>query len=59
MAKKPEIQLSVLPSAKEEWVLDGGVAVSRRFDFQSIERRASKLLPRDVSADPANDRKPL
>lgn len=63
MADKPEIKLSVMPSehAKdgEQWVLDGGVNVSRRFDFQSIERRTSKLLPRDMTANTSNDRKPV
>lgn len=63
MAKKPEIKFSVMPSEPasegEQWVLDGGVNVSRRFDFQTFERRASKLLPRDVAADPADNRKPL
>jgi hypothetical protein len=59
MAKKPEIKLSVMPSDKEEWVLDGGVNVSRRFDFQSIDRRPSKLLPRDMATYPADNRKPL
>ena len=63
MAVKPEIKLSVQSSGQgeecERWVLDGGVSVSRRFDFQRIERRASKLLPRDVAANSANDRKSI
>lgn len=59
MAKKPEIRLSVEPSAKEEWVLDGGVNVSRRFDIDVVGRRPFKLLPRDMAANPADDRKPI
>lgn len=59
MANKPQIKLSVMPSTNEEWVLDGGVDVSRRFDTSSVERRASKLLPRDVTAYTADNRKPL
>lgn len=59
MAKKPEIKLSVKPATNEEWVLDGGVKVSRRFDVNQVERRPSKLPPRDVSADAADNRKPL
>lgn len=63
MADKPEIKLSGSPSEPadpgEQWVLDGGVSVSRRFDFQTFERRASKLPPRNVAADPADNRKPL
>ncbi len=59
MAEKPEVKLSVVSSEGEQWVLDGGVNVSRRFDFNSIERRPSKSLPRDMSAHPADDRKPI
>lgn len=63
MANKPEIKLSVMPSEQssegEQWVLDGGVSVSRRFDFEKIDRAASKLLPRDMAANPADHRKPL
>jgi hypothetical protein len=63
MSNKPEIELSVSPSDSvsegEQWVLDGGVSVSRRFNFTKIERRPSKLFPRDVSADATNNRKPL
>ncbi|MNV95798.1 hypothetical protein D3C71_1907330 [compost metagenome] len=59
MAKEPDIRLSVEPSATEEWVLDGGVNVSRRFDINAVGRRPFKLLPRDVAANPADDRKPI
>jgi hypothetical protein len=59
MADKPQIKLSVNPSTNEEWVLDGGVKVSRRFDVNLVERRPSKLPPRDVAADAADNRKTL
>lgn len=59
MPKKPQIKLSVVPSIDEEWVLDGGIDVSRRFDTSCVERRSSKLLPRDVTAHTADNRKPL
>ena len=63
MADKPEIRLSVQSSQQgqdaEQWVLDGGVSVSRRFEFQTVARRPSKLLPRNVAAHTADDCKPI
>jgi hypothetical protein len=63
MGQKPKIELSVPtseipPSATGEgWVLDGNLMVSRRFEVAA--RRSTKLPPRDVAANPADDRKPL